>query len=120
MVVARLYSTFFVSAQVAIVETPDPFKAMARSAHLTKGSRWVVFAVLLLVYGLRLVAPLLGASLGLEVVHAELGTWVALVLVAVFDLLLSVLLAVAAAVVYAELRGARESTPVAELLEVFD
>jgi hypothetical protein len=117
---AVVYCTFFVSVQVAIVEGGNPARAMARSARLTEGVRWKVFAVLLVFAGgsvLRFVlmratsfdepVTLAEARRGILVTHGV-------------DVFFTALMAVASAVVYHDLRTSKEGVGVEELVRVFE
>jgi hypothetical protein len=115
-----IITVFFVSVQATIVERVGPAAAMARSAFLTRGARWKIFAVVVLVgIATALVQWVVRQGFG-----AEPETWsaarMAIVLSTAVAAIFSVFQAVAAAVVYHDLRRAKEGVGLEELMRVFD
>lgn len=108
----------------AVVERLGPFAALGRSASLTSGYRWKVFgtfaALFGIVWGLSLVVQL-GASavalLALSPDRAPLGT---LVVSQLGSALFSCIPSVGCAVVYHDLRAAREGLDGSQLAAVFE
>lgn len=108
--------------------------SMGRSADLTKGARWSVFALLLIFGILAWIVSMLSLSLsgGFGALASALRTPasagafsmtqtpVALVVQSVVAALISMVGAVGAASLYFELRSLREGVGVAELASVFD
>jgi hypothetical protein len=108
-------SMLAVAVPVAVVEKPGATTAMGRSATLTKGFRWpVLFVVLVLValgWGLNTVLEIPTATLGVA------GSLISLVLVTVVS---SAVQAAAPAVMYQRLRDVKEGASVEDLAKVFD
>ncbi len=111
---------FFVSVQATIVERVGPVMAMSRSAALTKGARWKIFGVILIFFvgGLvlqMLAQGVLGGTNPESWSQARTGLIASLVVGSIF----AVLQAVAATVVYHDLRRAKEGVDLDELMSVF-
>jgi hypothetical protein len=107
---------FYVAVAACVVERPGIRGALARSWQLTRGSKFEIFVVSI-VLGLfqwvvgGVVDGLVGAVLGEE------WAWVVALLVAIVLVSIS---AVATAVVYHDLRVAKEGIDTAQLASVFD
>ncbi|BDG04578.1 hypothetical protein [Anaeromyxobacter oryzae] len=112
------------SVPAAVVERIGPFQALSRSAELTRGVRWKVFAAFLALFGV-----LWGLSMGVQLAasafavlalpaeHAPMGT---LVVSQLGTALFSCIPSVGCAVTYHELRAAREGLDTAQLASVFE
>ncbi len=112
------------SVPAAVVERLGPFQALSRSAELTRGVRWKVFAAFLALFGV-----LWGLSMGVQLAagafavlvlpteHAPMGT---LVVSQLGTALFSCIPSVGCAVTYHELRAAREGLDTAQLASVFE
>lgn len=99
-----LMTVWAVAAPVVVVERPGGLRALAISRGLVRGNGWPVFGVvILLVVG---VAVLVGA---VSVAGEEAGTAVGIVVRVVVGVLSEPISALAAAVLYFELRRARQS-----------
>jgi uncharacterized membrane protein len=87
---------------------------MSRSRVLTKGSRWALF-------GLFLILILVGMAIQLVLgtVIALFGGIIGAVLAALVSTVWSMMMSIAAAVSYVELREVKEGTSVDELAEIF-
>ncbi|TJV10002.1 MAG: hypothetical protein E5Y35_12645, partial [Mesorhizobium sp.] len=102
------------SVPVLIQERLGVFGSMSRSRALTKGNRWSLFGLFLILviiamviqWGILVVLLLFGGIL------AELGA-------AVVQAVVSMVLSVATAVSYVELRQVKEGTSVDELAKIF-
>lgn len=113
-----VHCVFFVAPQALVVERIMPWTALGRSRRLTRGARWRIFAIVLVI-----VALLWLLTLVMEAVRPDALTWsqqrlnilLSMGLVAVF----APFAAVCAAVVYHDLRRAREGVDVEELIRVF-
>lgn len=114
---------FLVCVPVAVVERPGVFASFRRSRELTKGLRWrvlgsylvgmVIMVGLSMVIGL--VSVLLAAALG-----GEFSTLAAVLVEYVINSIAYAFLAVLVAVIYHELRVAKEGASVDEIAAVFD
>jgi hypothetical protein len=98
LILATLWS---VAAPVVVLERPDGLRALGRSRELVRGNGWNVFAVILL---LVILVGLVGS--GIEVAGDAAGTAVGLVVRVVVGILTAPISALAAAVLYFDLRRA--------------
>jgi hypothetical protein len=100
----------------AVVERPGVFPSLSRSAALTKGHRWQVFGILLLIGVVYIVAsfivPRIFAAIGGPVL-AQLAQWIVTAAYTAFS-------AVVTAVGYCTLRLAKEGVGIEEIAKVFD
>ena len=88
------------AAPVVVLERPGAFKALGRSRELVRGNGWQVFGVIVvLVIGVRIVAGII------EAIGDAGGTGVGIVVRVIVEILLAPLSALAASVLYFELRG---------------
>jgi hypothetical protein len=111
---------FFVAAQAVVVEGIGPLKAMSRSSWLTRGARWKVFAIVALVGA----GTLLAEAIVQQAIGAQPSSWtqaqLGIILSTGFTAIFSVFGAVSAAVVYHDLRQAKEGVGLEDLIRVFD
>ncbi len=107
---------FYVSLPALVVERLGPIQSMKRSAALTKGHRWKVLGIVLLVALL--------SAIGAGVVSAVLGVvggpTVAIVGRFLWQAIMGAFGAVVVAVIYHDLRAAREGIDVDRMAAVFD
>jgi hypothetical protein len=96
-----LLTLWAVYAPVVVLERPGGLRALGRSRELVRGNGWNVFAVILL---LVILVGLVGV--GIEAAADAAGTAVGLVVRVVVGILTAPLSALAAAVLYFDLRGA--------------
>ncbi|RVD58947.1 hypothetical protein EN828_19370 [Mesorhizobium sp. M2D.F.Ca.ET.185.01.1.1] len=109
-----LWLGWSMSVPVLIQERRGVFGSMSRSRALTKGSRWSLFGLFLILiiiamiiqWGMLLVLVLFGGIL------AEVGS-------ALVQAVVSMVLSVATAASYVELRQAKEGASIDELAEIF-
>jgi hypothetical protein len=111
---AYLLLRWVVAVPVLVQERRGVFSSMARSAALTKGSRWALFGLFAAVVLASFVAQLV---LGLAA--ALLGAVTGLVVLSFVQALVSTVISTAAAVSYVELREVKEGASVGELAEIF-
>jgi hypothetical protein len=90
-----------VAAPVVVLERPPGLGALRRSRELVRGSGWQVFAVILVLD----IAAVVGAS-ALQIAAESAGSGVGIVVRVVTGVLTAPLSALAAAVLYFELRRA--------------
>ncbi len=105
-----LMTIWSVVAPVVVIEHPGGLRALGRSRALVRGNAWQVFSVIIvLVLGVVIVSGLLDS------VAESAGSGVGLVVRVVIGVLAAPISALAAAVLYFELRGGprRETEPVA-------
>jgi MFS family permease len=123
---AMLASAWIAALPAAVVERTGIFAAFGRSAELTKGSRWRIFALLVVYFLILMLAGLVVGGLSGGLLHplrASLGgaglaslLLTTLVLNVVYYLVATTLVAV----IYQELRTIREGVAPADLAGVFD
>jgi len=109
-----LWLGWSMSVPVLIQERLGVFGSMSRSRALTKGSRWALFGLFLILviiamiiqWGMLLVLVLFGGII------AEIGA-------ALVQTVVSMVLSVATAVSYVELRQAKEGASIDELADIF-
>jgi MFS family permease len=107
---------WFVATPACVVEQLGPLASMGRSSALTKGHRWKIFGmVVLVVIGAMIVGVIIGALLGLtgSPVLVTLGTLV-------WTGIWGAFYAIFAVVTYHDLRVAKEGIDVHQIASVFD
>jgi MFS family permease len=107
---------WFVATPACVVEQLGPMSAMGRSSELTKGHRWKIFGMLLLVViGAGIVTAIIGAVLGLigSSVLVALGTLA-------WNGAWGAFYAIFGVVTYHDLRVAKEGVDVHQIASVFD
>src|SRR5262249_11920748 len=57
--IAILYTMWFVAVAACVVERRGPFGSMGRSSRLTKGHRWRIFGLLILLFLVSIIASIL-------------------------------------------------------------
>jgi len=102
-----LITLWCVAAPVVVLERPPGLRALGRSRALVRGNGWQVFGVLLVLD--VLVAIIVGA---LSVAAESAGTGVGIVVTVALGVLAAPLSALAAAVLYFELRAGEQEQPV--------
>ena len=110
-----LYTMWFVAVAACVVERTGAWTSMRRSRELTKGHRWKIFGVALLLILLSLVNRVLRlmlVSAGGETL-ALIGTMIWIAISYAFS---SVVIAVS----YYELRAAKEGIDIEQIASVFD
>jgi len=108
-----------VAIPAAVVERPGIWASVKRSAELTKGNRWQVFALMLIFYGgLMLIGYALQMA-GIPVMVPD-GSAFSLVAQFVWSACNVAVYAVFGAVMYHDLRVAKEGVTTAQIAAVFD
>jgi hypothetical protein len=95
-----LLTIWFVAAPVVVLERPGVFAALGRSRELVRGNGWQVFGVILVVYVLFGVVSFI-----IEGIADSAGSGIGIVVRVIVGVLTAPLLALAASVLYFELRG---------------
>jgi hypothetical protein len=108
-----LASMIYVAVPVCVIEKRSVFASLSRSGVLTKGYRWQIFGVFLLVTVVRLIVESLLTLLGGGGIWAPLLNFAWQVLATTFS-------AVLVSVVYHDLRVAKEGIDIGTLASVFD
>jgi uncharacterized membrane protein len=111
-----LLAMYYVALPVCVVERLGPFQSLRRSGALTKGHRWKVFGLaILLMISLGIVSSIIQALLAVfqstAVLIAGMFIWEALARAAE---------AVVAVVAYHDLRVAKEGVDIEHIASVFD
>ena len=110
-----IFVVYLLYAPAIVVEKLSPFKALGRSAELTKGRRWHVFGLLLAVI---LASVVFGAIAAL--ILAWGGLTVLIIGLFVIAALISAYSAVANTVAYYYLRADKEGIEIEDIAKVFD
>ena len=114
------YSALFVAVPAVVAEPnlPSSADALERSRALTKGSRWGIFAVVLVAFAVGFASSAIAAVLG--ALAGALPHPIPVLLATVLTALASSYSACAAAVAYHDLRVAKEGVATADLVKVFE
>ena len=112
-----LWIMWFVGTPACVVERLGPLVSLRRSSQLTKGHRWKIFGLMLLMVALSVIASslvqyILGA-VGGGIILVGIGTLV-------WNGIWGAFYAVAVAVTYHDLRVAKEGTSIEQIAAVFD
>jgi hypothetical protein len=111
-----LMSMFYVSLPACVVEQLGPFKSLSRSVQLTKGHRWKVFGILMvLLIAVAILGNLLAALL--KIVDSPI---VLIVVMFLWNTLARAVESVVAVVAYHDLRVAKEGVDIEHIASVFD
>jgi len=105
----------FVATPVCVVEGLGPVASLGRSADLTKGSRWRVFAMMFAIW----LVGLIGTGI-VEALADVAGPTVAPVLKVVWQALVGAYSATLAVVTYHDLRVAKEGVDTDQIAAVFE
>jgi Membrane domain of glycerophosphoryl diester phosphodiesterase len=107
---------FFVALPACIVESKGPAESLSRSAELTKGNRWRLFGLALLLYLINVVGRAI-VQFGLLALAGPLLSNIAVFL---WSAAFGAVNAIMIAVVYYDLRVAREGVDIERIAAVFD
>jgi len=110
-----LLAVWYVATPACVVERRGPIESMSRSADLTRGFRWKVFGLIVV---LALAQSIAGGSL--TAVVAKLSLTVNAVVLLVWGALFGAYSAIAVAVTYHDLRVAKEGIDIERITAVFD
>jgi hypothetical protein len=111
-----LLTMWFVATPACVVERLGPIRSMRRSSQLTKGHRWKVFGLILLVAVLGSI--IIGViNLGFELMAGPIGALIAGV---VLNGIWGAFYAIAVVVTYHDLRVAKEGSNIEQIAAVFD
>lgn len=113
-----LWLRWSVSIPVQVNEKLGVTGSMSRSAELTKGSRWPLFGLyvvlIIVIYALQI-----ALGLGLALLTSMFGFIAALAVIGFVSSISTIAMSIAAAVAYIELRLIKEGTDVKDLAEIF-
>ena len=111
-----LLTMWFVATPACVVEKLGPFRSMGRSADLTRGYRWRIFGLMLVLFLISAVAgPIIDAVLA-----TMGGTMLVLIGSLIWNGIWGAFYAVAAVVAYHDLRVAKEGIDIEQIAAVFD
>jgi hypothetical protein len=111
-----LLTMWFVGTPACVVERRGPWRSLRRSSELTKGHRWKIFGLMLvLIVASALISPLVGL-----VSTAIGGKTLAFVGELVWNGVWGAFYAIAAVVAYHDLRVAKEGVDTEQIAAVFD
>jgi hypothetical protein len=103
----------WVAVPVAVVERPGVIRSLSRSAVLTKGNRWVVFGIMLLIGLGNMVASFLVDRIVGATAPGAFVSWIVAAAITAYA-------ASVTAVGYCTLRFAKEGVGIDEIARVFD
>jgi len=111
-----LMTMWLIAPPVCVVEQSGPWTSMRRSSDLTRGHRWKVFGLWLLLMIISGVVSQL-----IELVFARfLGTTVTLILTLIWTAIFGAYYAIAIVVTYHDLRVVKEGIDIEQIAAVFD
>jgi hypothetical protein len=110
-----LLSMFFVALPACVVEGLGPFQSMGRSSALTKGHRWKIFGIWLL---LVVVGSVVGGIV--TAVLSVVGLVLPVIGQMVWNTLMGAYQSIVVAVAYHDLRVAKEGVDIDHIAAVFD
>jgi hypothetical protein len=114
--VGILYTMWFVSVAACVVDRRWPFSALGRSAQLTKGHRWRIFGMILLLFVASLIV-----SIVIELVLRPFGNTILSFLGSLaWSAIWGAFYAIVVAVSYHDLRVAKEGMDIEQIVAVFD
>lgn len=113
-----LWLRWSVAIPVQVNEKLGISRSMSRSAELTKGSRWALLGLYLILM-IAVIALQMVLGLALAFLTTMLGLMGAALALGIVSSLSTVLLSIVAAVSYVELRLVKEGTDVKDLAEIF-
>ena len=116
VLIGMLASRWFVAVPVCIVERLGAWRSLGRSAVLTKGSRWRIFAIILFFF----VGAIIVGQIMVTIIDSLGGFLAGLMASIIWRTLCGAYLATFVVVTYYELRVAHEGIDVEQIAAVFD
>src|SRR5262249_48245058 len=110
-----LFTRWYVFAPVCVVEQKGPLSSMKRSAELTKGSRWKLFAI----YIILILASLLAGGF-IRLVLVSMSPIAAIAVQGILQGVWSAFNNILSVVIYHDLRAAKEGADIESIASVFD
>lgn len=107
---------FFVALPACVVEKLGPIRSMGRSAALTKGHRWKVFGIIIIIF---IASNVIEYALQ-KLLIAVAGQTAGLIGSVLWNALWTVFYAIVVAVIYYDLRVAKEGIDIEQIAAVFD
>jgi hypothetical protein len=122
-----LYMMWFVATPVCVVEQLGPWRSMGRSRQLTKGHRWKIFGLtLLVILPALVVGAIVGAVMfavtggGFLALAAAMATTLGQVVNLIWNAVWTAFYAIVIVVTYHDLRVAREGVDTDQIAAVFE
>ena len=111
-----LMTAWFVATPACVVERLGPIRSMGRSRQLTKGHRWKIFGLMLLLFLISgIISPTLAVALS-----AMGGETLVMIGNLIWSGIWGAFYAIAAVVAYHDLRAAKEGIDIEQIAAVFD
>jgi hypothetical protein len=111
-----LITMWFVSTPACVVERTGPWTSLKRSAALTKGHRWKIFGLMILL----IIVSLIVAGL-LQLVLPQFGSTILVLLgTLLWGALWTAYYSIAVVMTYNDLRVAKEGIDIEQIASVFD
>jgi hypothetical protein len=110
-----IFVIWYVAVPACVIERRDAIESLSRSQELTRGHRWAIFGLLLIVA----IASGIGSYLLESVAMLVLGSTIAAIVSALWSVLTSAYGAVALTVVYHDLRVEKEGVDAEQIAEMF-
>ncbi len=111
-----LFTMWFVAIPVCVVERLGPISSLGRSRRLTKGHRWKILGLLLLLYLIGIITSIfLGGTF-----TALGGTPLAMIGALIWSAIWGTFASVVIVVTYHDLRVAKEGIDTEQIIAVFD
>ena len=107
----------WVAIPAAVIEKPGVIGSLSRSADLTKGYRWQIFGIIVIVTVIALVA---GFAIAFAIVVSDADPTILVLGNLIITALFTAFWAVISAVGYHDLRVVKEGVGIEELAAVFD
>jgi hypothetical protein len=104
-----------VTIPVVVVEQLGPIQAMRRSAELTRGHRWKIFGIFLLLFLINVISRAILAA----ILHAIGGAWFEGIGLWVWSALIIAFGAIMTTIIYHDLRVAKEGVNTEQIAAVF-
>jgi hypothetical protein len=111
-----LITMWFVATPACVVERTGPIRSLGRSRQLTKGHRWKIFGLLLL---LILISAIISPTLTVALAAIG-GTTLVLIGTLIWSGVWGAFYAIAGVVTYHDLRAAKEGIDIHQIAAVFD
>jgi hypothetical protein len=111
-----VFTMWFVATPACVVEQLGPFRSMGRSSQLTKGHRWKIFGVMILLF----IAAGIVTQLIDVILAAVGGSMLALIGDLIWNGVWGAFYAIFVVVTYHDLRVAKEGIDIEQIASVFD
>jgi hypothetical protein len=110
-----VYITLFVTIPACVVERTGPFESISRTSQLTKGHRWAIFGMVVLL----VIAAIISSAVIDEVAARLAGPVLGAAIGAIWSVVETAFGAILAVVTYRDLRVAKEGIDTEQIAAVF-